>query len=169
MKIWRLVLGIMLLALGIAGWALPILPGWIFFFIGLSLLGVGSTSIAKRLKRKVGVGDMELSPDEIHRLPNIYRNVMLTAIVLLQFLIFITTELVLSHPTFFTIKKVTVPTIVYYVLPLIATIMGIVGLFVSSKWQPEDMDKERDNWELYFTMVVIGLPIFWALMLYLLY
>ncbi len=36
---WRLLLGIGLVLLGIAGIILPIMPGWIFFVPGLIILG----------------------------------------------------------------------------------------------------------------------------------
>lgn len=36
----RRVLGVGLMALGIAGLVLPILPGWLLIFIGLELVGI---------------------------------------------------------------------------------------------------------------------------------
>jgi len=34
------VFGVVLISLGVMGWLLPILPGWIFIFIGLELVGI---------------------------------------------------------------------------------------------------------------------------------
>ena len=44
------VAGILLILLGIAGLILPILPGWVFIFSGLSLI---SPALAERVKRWV--------------------------------------------------------------------------------------------------------------------
>ena len=39
-RLFRKISGVFLILLGIAGIILPILPGWVFIFIGLSLLGI---------------------------------------------------------------------------------------------------------------------------------
>ncbi len=38
--LFKLILGILALVIGIAGIALPILPGWLLVFVGLELLGI---------------------------------------------------------------------------------------------------------------------------------
>jgi uncharacterized protein YqgC (DUF456 family) len=37
---FKFVLGVLAILVGVAGLVLPILPGWIFIFIGLELLGI---------------------------------------------------------------------------------------------------------------------------------
>ena len=39
-KLIRKISGILLILIGIAGIVLPILPGWVLIFVGLSLLGI---------------------------------------------------------------------------------------------------------------------------------
>jgi protein-S-isoprenylcysteine O-methyltransferase Ste14 len=40
MRIFRKVSGVLLIIIGLAGIILPILPGWVLIFVGLSLLGI---------------------------------------------------------------------------------------------------------------------------------
>jgi uncharacterized protein YqgC (DUF456 family) len=37
---WRMISGIVLIIVGLAGIVLPVLPGWILIFIGLELVGL---------------------------------------------------------------------------------------------------------------------------------
>ncbi len=40
LRIVRIVFGLLLVLIGIAGVVLPILPGWILIFVGIELLGI---------------------------------------------------------------------------------------------------------------------------------
>jgi len=40
MRLFRKISGVLLIVIGLAGIVLPILPGWVLIFIGLSLLGI---------------------------------------------------------------------------------------------------------------------------------
>ena len=49
-KIFLTIAGIVLIAIGMLGWILPILPGWLFIFLGISFI---APSFAARLKRRI--------------------------------------------------------------------------------------------------------------------
>ena len=52
-RFFMILLGFTLLLLGLIGWALPILPGWAFFFAGLAILAaefVWARRLLERLK-----------------------------------------------------------------------------------------------------------------------
>ena len=168
MKLWRLVAGIALILLGIIGLIMPILPGWVFFFIGLSLLGIGGTSLAQRLKKKMGLEEVDSPMEDYNRIPTFYRTGLFIILILIQIALLIVTILFADSITDINIViTMSSYNILYFIFPLLAFLLCMIGLFISTYWTPEDMDYENDIWVTYFTLEVVTLPIFWALMIYL--